>query len=161
MCVKTAIMPINAWFKKINRAINAIKEINRLPALLKLKQNNKQIKQRMTYFFVGKLCRVDDMDGLIKHLIGPTFVVKSLRVHLSFAWTISVQHHNFNHAVTTSYINNLPTSAQLYRLLTNNNVRPPSSINSSQTTTQCKIIAVRHITPRPTAGCCHLANLLE
>ena len=49
------------------------------------------MKYYMAYVFLGKLCGVNEVDGLTKHLIGPTLVVKRLRVHLSVTWTISVR----------------------------------------------------------------------
>ena len=45
----------------------------------------------MTYIFLRKLGWIDDMDGLTKHLTGPTLVVERLRVHSCIAWMISTR----------------------------------------------------------------------
>jgi len=44
----------------------------------------------MAYILLGKLCRVYDVEGLTKHLVGTTLVMERLRVHLGITWTVSV-----------------------------------------------------------------------
>ena len=47
--------------------------------------------EQIAYILLRKLCWVNDVKGLTKHLIGPTLVVERLRVHLCITWTISTQ----------------------------------------------------------------------